>query len=178
MSNITFDLETLGNSSNAPIVQLAAVKFNDQGKITDSLLQYIDLASLQQYDFDIDYETLDWWFKQSDEAIKSVFQYGELQKVSLSRALHNFSVWIGEISRYVYWSHTTFDPPILENAYRKLGKHNPIPFRLHRDIRTLTHFAGKIDVERVGIHHNALDDCIYQAAYIAEGLKRLQRQEA
>ena len=71
MSNITFDLETLGNSSNAPIVQLAAVKFNDQGKITDSLLQYIDLASLQQYDFDIDYETLDWWFKQSDEAIKS-----------------------------------------------------------------------------------------------------------
>ena len=48
---------------------------------------------------------------------------------------------------------------------------NPIPFKLHRDIRTITHFTGKLNIKREGIHHNALDDCIFQAAYICKGIQ-------
>jgi hypothetical protein len=53
------------------------------------------------------------------------------------------------------------------------GVWNPIPFRAHRDIRTLTHFAGFIDVKRSGVAHDAIDDCIYQAKYITKGFKHL-----
>ena len=45
MENITFDLETLGNSANAPIVQIGAVKFDGDGNILDKFLRTIDLSS-------------------------------------------------------------------------------------------------------------------------------------
>ena len=173
--NITFDLETLGNTSNAPIVQIGAVKFTDDGVITDRFYRNIDLNSLQQYDFKMDYNTISWWFNQSNEAIKSVF--GEsLERVSLSKALYDFIEWIGKPSEYNYWSHATFDPPILNNNLLMTGRKNPIPFRLHRDIRTITHFTGKIPVERKGIAHNALDDCIFQAEYISKGIQKINKK--
>jgi len=173
--NITFDLETLGNTSNAPIVQIGAVKFTDEGDIIDKFHRNIDLNSLKQYDFKMDYATISWWFNQSDVAIKSVF--GEsLERVSLSKALYDFTEWIGKTSDYVYWSHATFDPPILNNNLLMVGRGNPIPFRLHRDIRTLTHFVGKFNVERKGIAHNALDDCIFQAEYISKGIQIINKK--
>jgi len=171
--NITFDLETLGNTANAPIVQIGAVKFTDDGEITDKFLVNIDLESLERIkdSFVIDFSTISWWFNQSDKAIKSV--YGEeLERMSLHKALYEFHQWIGKTADYVYWSHATFDPPILHNNYKAVGKENPIPFRLHRDIRTLSHFAYA-KVERTGIAHNALDDCLTQADYISKGLQIL-----
>ena len=172
--NITFDLETLGNGTTAPIIQIGAVKFKDDGTIVDKFIRTIDLDSLERYDFKMDYNTINWWFNQSNEAIKSVFD-DTLDKVSLGKALFDFTEWIGKTADYHYWSHATFDPPILHNNFKVMGKNNPIPFRLHRDIRTLSYFAGKIVVERVGLHHNALDDCIYQAAYISQGIKQIKQ---
>jgi hypothetical protein len=32
-------------------------------------------------------------------------------------------------------------------------------------------------VEREGTHHNALDDCIYQAAYISKGIRIIKGLE-
>ena len=176
--NITFDLETLGNTSNAPIVQIGAVKFTDDGEITDKFLVNIDLKSLERIrdNFVIDFSTISWWFNQSDEAIKSV--YGEeLERMSLHQALYEFHQWIGKTEDYEYWSHATFDPPILHNNYKAIGRENPIPFRLHSDIRTLTRnvkkIGGNMEVERTGIAHNALDDCLTQADYISKGLQIL-----
>jgi exodeoxyribonuclease VIII len=173
MEHITFDLETLGNTANAPIVQIGAVKFKEDGTITDTFVRTINLDSLKGLGFIMDFNTVGWWLNQSDAAIKSVFGYN-LDQVSLSKALFEFHQWIGKTADYNYWSHATFDPPILVNNYKALKKDCPIPFRLHRDIRTLTLLAGGIDVKREGIHHNALDDCIYQAKYISEGLKKIR----
>lgn len=94
--------------------------------------------------------------------------------IDLRLALREFHEWIGKTSEYLYWSHTTFDPPILNYNFKQVGLENPIPFRLHRDIRTLVEFSGKIDVFREGIHHNALDDAEFQAKYISQGLMRLR----
>lgn len=174
--HITFDLETLGNSYNSPIVQIGAVKFNLYGDAEEHFLVNIDPVSLQNLD-GIKYhpQTIYWWMNQSQEAKDSVFG-DHLDRVPMSNALEMLEEWIGMPSEYVYWSHCTFDPPILANAYRSVGKDNPIPFRNHRDIRTLTHFAGQIDVPRQGTHHNALDDCIYQARYIREGIRTIENK--
>jgi len=173
MDHITFDLETLGNTSNAPIVQIGAVKFNDEG-ITDTFLRNIDLTSLEPLGFKLDYSSINWWLNQSNEAIKSVFG-DNLEKISLNRALYEFQEWIGKTADYNYWSHATFDPPILINNFKTLKKPCPIPFRLHRDIRTLSLLGGKVTIKREGIHHNALDDCIYQAKYISALLNNLKK---
>lgn len=166
MNNITFDLETLGNTSEAPIVQIAAVKFNEDG-IYDEFDRKIKLESLDKYNFKVDYSTLLFWFSQKDIAIKQVMVEGD--RIDLRQALREFIEWIGKPSEYNYWSHATFDPPILKNNLDKVQVPNSIPFRNHRDIRTLTHFTGKIETEFKGVKHNALDDCRYQAEYILTG---------
>ncbi len=170
--NITFDLETLGNTSNAPIAQIGAVKFSDDGEIIDKFKRNIKLSSLERYGFHVDYETIQWWLEQDDKAIKSVFVNDDA--IDLRLALRDFIEWIGKPGEYVYWSHATFDPPILNNNMIKVGIKNPIPFRAHRDIRTLTHFVGLSTTDRQGIHHDALDDCLYQAEYISKGLKVIE----
>lgn len=172
--NVTFDLETLGNTSQAPIVQIAAVLFDNQGKIYDSVDLRADLKTIPE-GFVVDFDTLKWWFEQSDVAIKSVMTHGTLTHKDMCK---EFMKWVLDIKaqytkEIVFWSHATFDPPILANNFKVLKMYNPIPFRMHRDIRTLTHFAGRIDVKRQGTHHNALDDCLYQAEYITKGFKQV-----
>lgn len=170
--NITFDLETLGNTSNAPIVQIGAVKFLNDGTVLDKFVRYIKIECLGRYNFAVDYSTLQWWFEQDDKAIKSVMCPSD--SIDLRQALREFTEWVGKPSEYVYWSHATFDPPILKNNYIQVGLNFPLPFRAQRDIRTLVHFTGKIpEIER-GIAHNALDDAIYQAAYISRGLMMME----
>jgi len=171
MKNITFDLETLGNTSQAPIVQIGAVKFDENGDWESQFIRNIKMESLDRYNFHVDYRTVKWWLSQDDAAIKSVFCNED--EIDLRLALIEFHEWIGNPSKYAFWSHATFDPPILSNNIKQVGLEDFIPFRNHRDIRTLVHFTGKIDVQREGIHHNALDDCLFQAKYIAEGLKRI-----
>ena len=170
--NITFDLETLGNTSQAPIVQIAAVLFDDKGKVLESINLKVNLETIPQ-GFIVDFSTLKWWFEQSDHAIKSVMTMGSLTHKDMCK---EFMKWVQEIKNKYgkdisFWSHATFDPPILDNNFKIAGVYNPIPFRAHRDIRTLTHFAGFIDVKRSGVAHDAIDDCIYQAKYITKGFK-------
>lgn len=178
--HITFDLETLGTYHNAPIVQLGAVKFTTDGDIKDEFLKTFKLSSLEGYGFEPDYGTIQFWFKQSPEAINSVFNVED--KTALYDGLQKFQNWIGKNPKdFSYWSHATFDPVLLTNACKKLGLKDPISYRNHRDIRTLSclyeFLTGKekTKTERVGIHHNALDDAKFQAAYISEMLVDLQR---
>lgn len=173
MNNITFDLETLGNTALAPIVQIGAVKFDDKGDILDTFLRNIKLESLQRYEFRIDWSTIKFWMEQKDEAIKSVFVAEP--RIDIRQALREFQQWVEKPSEYYYWSHATFDPPILNNNLLTVGLEVFIPYRLHRDIRTLTHFTSILDIEREGIYHNALDDSIYQSKYISSGLKTLKQ---
>ena len=170
--NITYDLETLGNTSQAPIIQIAAVKFNDEGDIIGEFTENIKWSSLEKFDFKVDYSTLNWWFNQPDSAIKSVCN--QEGAIALRLALMNFTKWLGKSNEYYYWSHATFDPPILDFNFKQVKLNNPIPYRLNRDIRTLTHFTGIIEVPRIGIHHNALDDCKYQARYISKGIRQIK----
>jgi DNA polymerase III epsilon subunit-like protein len=176
--NVTFDLETLGNTSQAPIVQIAAVLFDNQGNILKSIDLKADLETLPQ-GFVVDFSTLKWWFEQDDRAIKSVMTTGTLGHKVMCK---EFMKWVQEIKKEYgknisYWSHATFDPPILANNFKVAGVYNPIPFRAHRDIRTLTHFAGHIEVERKGIHHNAIDDCLFQAEYISKGIEKVEMKQ-
>lgn len=169
--NIMFDLETLGNTNKAPIVQIGAVKFLDDGTIIDTFFSSINFDSLENYNFQINYSTLNWWFKQEDKAIKSLVESDKIGNIK--DVLFDFKEWVGNPKAYVYWSHATFDPPILINSLVETGISNFIPYYLFRDLRTLIHFTGEIPIEREGIHHNALDDCLYQVKYASKAIQIL-----
>lgn len=175
MPHITFDLETLGNNHNSPIIQIGAVKFEPDGSIIDMFKHNIRWESLECYDFNIDYSTVRWWLSQSREAQDSVIDQGG---VDLITALTDFIRWIGKPEEYEYWAHATFDPIILANAYRKTGIKYPIPFRKQRDIRTLNFLTGEVKVEREGTAHTALDDAKFQARYISIMLNKINYHES
>lgn len=177
--NITFDLETLGLNANSPIVQIGAVLFSGTGAIHDEFQVTINMDSLDEFKFDSDFSTIKWWLNQKKKSQNSVFKTKE--EVNLHEALMLFDEWVSQwLSMHeeiMFWSHKDFDPVILNNTYRKLGLHSPIPYKKQMDIRTLTFFAGDLKIKREGIHHNALDDCRHQAKYITKGIKQINRNK-
>jgi len=174
--NCTFDIETLGNTSNAPIVQIAAVVFGEKGEIIDSIDLKADLATIPENDFHVDYDTLRWWMNQIANNPSLIDVMNE-QIMGHEEMIVRFSEWVSEMTKkyeqLFFWSHATFDPPILDRHNKAYGIER-LPFRNQRDIRTLTHIAGYIKVTKNKKAHDAMADCEYQARYIAKGLKILK----
>lgn len=171
--NVSFDLETLGKTSKAPIVQIAAVKFETDGTIIDTFSRTINVEYLEKYDLEPDYSTILWWLNQDKEAINQVFGSDSI-KTDLKTALINFSNWLGTDEDYNFWSHATFDPPILKENYKAVGVEFPIYYRSFKDLRTLQEMAHNPNLKREGTHHVALDDALFQKDVIVECFRVLK----
>lgn len=171
--NISFDLETLGKTSKAPIVQIGAVMFENDGKIIDTFSRTIEIEDLDKYDLEPDYSTILWWLNQDKEAINQVFG-SYCIKTDLKTALNDFSKWlITQNKEDNFWSHATFDPPVLKANFKAVGLDLPIHYRSFKDLRTLKELANNPIVKRDGTHHVAIDDAIYQKELIVECFKVL-----
>jgi hypothetical protein len=171
MNNISFDIETLGHTYQAPIIQIGAVKFNQRDGIYDTFVRHIDLSSIDPEKFRIDPSTIGWWIQQDPQAHAKVF--GNDNKTGLEQSLLDFLEWVGDVSQYNYWAHATFDPIILKSNFITMGLDFNLPFRQIRDLRTLSFLIGKIEVERDGVHHDALDDAYYQGQIVLAAMDRL-----
>ena len=164
MNNVMLDLETMGNSTNAAIIAIGAVRFSN-GEITDEFYTVVDLASSISAGLEMDPSTVLWWMKQSDEA-RAQF---ERKGASLTEALEEFSNWIGEDAK-VWGNGASFDNAILSNAYRKSDIEQPWKFWNDRCYRTVKNLFPKKKLERAGVHHNAVDDAKSQANHLMQML--------
>ncbi len=167
-NNIMVDLETMGHNTNAAIVSIGAVKFNEVDGITDSHYEVVSLESSTQAGLETSPETILWWLKQKDEA-KAMFQE---KTSSLEEALLNFTKWIGDEEYDLWGNGSDFDPVVLSSSYSAIGLENPIKFYNHRCYRTLKSLFPDIKIERTGTYHNALDDARNQAVHLLEIVKR------
>ncbi len=59
------DLETMGNTSNAAIISIAAVYFDETG-VGRSFYHKVSLGSSCAIGLEMDADTVLWWLKQSD----------------------------------------------------------------------------------------------------------------
>lgn len=173
--HICFDLETLGNNPLSPIIQIGAVKFNLNG-IYDKFGVNVYYPYGIPQNYKPDYSTIMWWMEQSNESRQSLMNSRE----TLFNALNLFFEWIvgenGEdLDKYLYWSMSTFDAPILNHAIKtEFTEEYQIPFRNFRDFRTIVDLANLPKQEFVGIKHRAEDDAYNEALVILEGLTKLQ----
>lgn len=169
--DVMLDLETMGTSHIAPIIQIGACYFDrETGELGRRFKSNIKLSSAMEAGMVPDADTIAWWMQQSEEARSSVMSNGLVLHTVLSR-LNDFLEGGEQL-----WSHATFDAVILTNAMKLCGMWPKISFRGMRDIRTLVDLAG-IDIyemPRVGTHHDALDDCYYQVGYCVECFKVLK----
>ena len=167
MLDVMLDLETMGNGPQAAIAAIGAVEFDlDAGELGEQFYTVVDLESSVEAGGLMDASTVLWWMQQSDEA-RSVFSRpGE----RIAHALGLFSIWLrscGDQDEVRVWGNSSaFDNVVLAEAYRRSGFVAPWSWWNNRCYRTVKKLHPEIEMERTGVHHNALDDAVSQARHL------------
>ena len=171
MKDVMIDLETLGNTNNAVVVQIGACYFNRHtGEIGEKFSVNIDADSSLREGFEVTGSTIYWWLEQEYNARSSIIS-GEKKMVGRAMVLFNRFLEKAEC----IWSHATFDYVILLNHLNKLNIKPSFSYRSARDLRTLTDLV-KIDPKSYksdGVLHNGLGDCIFQVGYTVDCINAL-----
>ena len=172
--NITVDLETLGRGDDAPIVQIAAIYFDQFGETIDSFEAFVHPDYLDPSGCDI--KTIFWWMQQDKKVQDKVFGGGE-NRASLDVALNAFESWLNgcwsEGDDLRIWQHSSFDAPKIQYQFRKvLGREIDIPYWAWKDMRTLHALSGVEKPIGNGLH-NAMNDCANQAKHISWSFNQL-----
>jgi len=183
-TDVSIDIETLGNKYNAPLLSIGAASFNRHtGKHGPTFYQEIDPVSSLRVGTPTA-STIAWWIKQGKDA-QRIFDESEearANKMHLASALLNFTTFVRSLGAPCVWGNgPSFDITIIEHSIDKgsVGLEPPWVFWNVRDVRTAVDFAEGItswkrgDVQRKGVHHNALDDAIHQADLVIAAYRAL-----
>jgi exodeoxyribonuclease VIII len=166
------DLETMGTGTNAAIIAIGAVEFNIKNKtIGDKFYSIVDLNSSIHHGGIIDASSVLWWMKQSDESRMELLKES-YHILYVLREFSDFLEKIAPIHNICVWGNgSDFDNVILSSAYRNNGIINPWHFWNNRCYRTIKSFYPDIKINRIGVHHNALNDAESQAIHLMEILQ-------
>lgn len=166
MKHLMIDLETLSIRTNAVVLSIGAVIF-DENNIIDTLHLFLEPESQEAKGRSILPSTVMWWLQQSDEARKNLIA-GE--KNSTARALEHFTGWVlGHAPDCVWGNGAGFDNVITETLMRDYNA--PIPWQHYQNqcYRTLkarlTNKAIKKGImwHQPTVAHDALADALAQA---------------
>lgn len=170
--HVSLDLETLATRPDGAILCIAAAARLPNGDVA----KFISYCNLQSQDNRIvEQGTVDWWRSQGQLFHDTIAQCEEAE--SLAHGLYDLSDWYTNLGNdndrlYPWGNGANFDIAFLEHAFKEQDVPCPWAFWTARDLRTLkdvTQRLGKYEtVERVGTHHNALDDAITQLHQIEQ----------
>lgn len=175
MKDLMIDIETMGNTHDAAMIQLAGVFFDRvTGETGAEFCENIDLASCLKEGFVETESTKKWWAEQNQEVLQEITNNARPVRDVMREYTDFIKVNSGgdPIRNVLVWSHATFDFVIVQNYLTKFGLRQ-MGFRGARDIRTLVDLSG-IDLKAYdwtsGKTHNALDDCKFQIKYCVDAL--------
>jgi hypothetical protein len=181
-TDISIDLETLGNRSDAPILSIGATAFNRHtGKLSATYYTLVDMDDALRHGR-IRASTLKWWMQQDDAARTYVFgSKPNLEPVSLYEALRGLNDYVrAQPANVCVWGNgSSFDISILEHAFDSVADTSHLGFGEEwkfwsvRDMRTIVDAAdlGKGAIPFEGTAHHAGDDSRHQAKVIAKCLQ-------
>ena len=189
--DIMVDLETLGTRQDAIVLEISAVEFNcHTGEIGEVFDAKLDIDEQVQYRRSLNCETLQWWFKQDEEARKNIFNEDvDIIRFNIPWALAEFSNFVercndkcnSDSDRRVVklWGNgSLFDLGILQNMYETCLPNMKLPWKFWavNDVRTIVDLNP--DVKRNckfdGTPHCAVDDCKHEIKYLVETLKTIK----
>lgn len=173
MKDLMIDIETMGVTSNAVMIQLAAVYFNPHTKETgDKFSICIDENSCLEKGFLTDQSTKNWWAKQNQNVLKSI----QNNAINIQDAIDSFCDFLPKNTYDLrVWSHATFDFVIVQNYLQKLTK-KKFNHKNAMDIRTLI-YLSEIDLDNYDWSqktHDALDDCLFQINYCSDAIRKIK----
>jgi len=181
--HVMIDIETLGIQPGSVISAIGAVVFrpwlapDHADFIVEAQSSRIDISDAQKAGLTIDASTVQWWFRQSPEAIAATFN-GETEPLFF--ALLKLAAFIDQYDSPTIWAHSpSFDLVLLEAAYRAVNLKVPWKYHQARDTRTLFDVAGVVlsGFPVHGVKHDALSDAINQANVVGHALQLLECRE-
>lgn len=167
-SFIMIDLETFGSTPGCAIAAIGAVHATADGCITDRFYCVVSRQDGARIGLHEDEATLAWWAKQSEDAQRVLQQSSNgIVAMTVADALDALNRFVGRAGTPdVYGNGSDFDNAILAAAARAAGTALAWPFWKNRCYRTLKARAPFVQIERVGTHHDALDDATSQAKHL------------
>ena len=172
---LMIDIETVSTRPDAAIMAIGACKFDiSTGEIGETFYCAVDLDSCFRLGMVADGDTLKFWMSQDSDVTAKLFQ----EPRSIRTALEKLSLFA--FVKDGVWSHASFDPVILEFAYRSLAFYAPWNFRQIRDVRTLVWLgrqAGLSIPEKPDDAHYALADAVHQAKYCSALYQQLMKRK-
>lgn len=149
--HIMLDIETLGVGPNACIIAIGACTFT-KDRLLDNHIYLLPI-----WEGEMDYSTIEWWFKQTDEARLEVTLKA---KVPLYKALVDLVDYIGD--KPVWGNGVDFDNLIVTNACKRLGVKN-WSYKQNRCFRTIKNVFAPMTYNKPVIPHHAAYDAVAQA---------------
>jgi hypothetical protein len=176
--NVMLDLETVGTRPGCSVIAIGAVAFSTpkfrwfrkSAYVGETFYMEISRFSARKIGLVEDQSTIDWWKQQSSNSRK-IMDEDNPNGEDIIIALMAFQDWLHKfgMDKIKVWGNgSDFDNAIINYAYVAAGFPSvPWKFYNNRCYRTLKSLpmAKKIKFERIGIHHNALDDAISQAVH-------------
>jgi hypothetical protein len=186
MQHIMIDLETLSTRSDSAILSIGAVFFDiETGQLGDELHIGVKMEDHPRYGH-IHPDTVRWWLSQSEPAraeLLAIISDGYPLEEALT-SLKNFLQLSTNPGKLSIWANpSSFDPTILDSAYRRCDSKTPWNHWQLKDVSTIVKlgrdligFDPKHDNPFEGTPHNALSDAIHQAKYVSDIYQALRNR--
>lgn len=168
MRDTMLDLETLATQSNAVIVSIGAVNFDEENLEEEGFYAVLDTADQVKHGRVIDASTVSWWSTQSDGARKVLSE----RQQPVVDVLEQFADFCKE---RIWGNGADFDNIILGSLYDAYGIKRPWSYSKNRCFRTIKNVMKLTPKETrpefEGVKHNALADALNQAQHLQVLLK-------
>lgn len=155
------DLETLDTKPSAIVVSIGVVAFDPVTfQATDGLYAILEMGGQLHRGRTRSPDTLAWWEQQSDAA-KAVFKQ---PRQDVSEVLDRLDTMLAG-SDGVWGNGADFDCVITGSLYESFQRTKPWSYSKNRCLRTLKSVLlpkQYVKPERLGTHHNAMDDALHQ----------------
>ena len=165
---IMFDLETMDNRPTSAITAIGAVVFTKYDVI-ETFYTPVDLSTSVEAGLTMSPETVKWWLNQSPEARK-IYDESKGKPLGLPMVLRLLAKFVKESNaKFFFGNGADFDNVILRTAYEATNE--PLPWKYYQNMcfRTMkTLFDLPLKPHREGVHHNALDDALFQVKWLQE----------
>lgn len=182
-THLMVDMETMGNSPDAPIVSIGAVFFDPStGNTGAEFYQVVSLESSISFGMKPDASTIQWWLKQSSEARSAILVDEAMGLLEILELLADFiaeNAANGSHTVQLWGNGCSFDNVILRRAYALTDTPFTVPYWNDRDVRTMVELGKSVginprfDIPFEGEMHNALSDARHQVKYVSAIWQRL-----
>lgn len=186
MRDIMIDLEALDSRNTAIVVSLGAVYFDtSRMELGDEFYMECSYDCQDQYDKGrtFSFDTFRWWMAQGDVARSVFLPSKDPEDVSrfkqrTEHLLHAFSAFVQKADggkARVWGNGATYDNVVMRSLYNTYNIKCPWAYSndlCYRSVKNL--FGNRAKLERVGTHHNGLDDAKTQAVHMMQMLKAVR----